>query len=100
MDCLNEFLIPAILVFTTGLVGVFCKKNLIAIFMCLELMLCGATLALAGFSSAYGNLDGAVFAFFALAIAASEIALALAILVQFYKLRRTVSAMDADNLGD
>ena len=100
MECLNEFLIPSLLVFTAGLIGVFCKKNMIAVFMCLELMLCGATLALVSFSSAFGNLDGAVFAFFALAVAAAEVALALAIVVQFYKLRRTISASDADNLGD
>lgn len=100
MESLNQFLIPALIVFMTGLLGVFCKKNLLAIFMCVELMLCGAMLALVSFSSAFGNIDGGVFAFFVMAIAAAEVAIALAVIVQFFKIRHSVSSFDADNLGE
>lgn len=100
MNHLNDFLIPSIMIFSTGLVGVLFKKNLICIFMCVELMICGAMLALVSFSAAYGDLKGASFAFFVMAIAACEVALALAVIVQFYKQRRSISADDVDTLGD
>lgn len=100
MENLNQFLIPALLVFATGLTGIFCKKNLLAVFMCAELMMCGAMLALVGFSAAYGDFSGAVFSFFVMAIAAAEVAIALAVIVQFFKIRHSVSAFDADNLKD
>lgn len=98
MESINQFLIPALLVFFAGLAGVIFKKNLLAVLMCLELMLCGAMLALCSFAAAYGDVEGAAFAFFVMAIAASEVALALAIVVQFFKLRRSASADCADTI--
>ena len=56
--------------------------------------------ALNGFGFGFKTLSGAAFAFFAMAIAACEAALALAVVVQFYKIRRSVSSDDADTLGD
>ena len=100
MNHLNDFLIPSIMIFATGLVGVLIKKNLICIFMCVEIMICSAMLAIVSFSSAYGNLNGAVFAFFVMAIAACEVALALEVITQFFKIRRSISADDVDTLGD
>ncbi len=100
MENLNDFLIPSLMIFMAGLAGVVMKKNLLSIFMCVELMLCSAMLALVAFSSAYGDMDGAVFAFFVMAIAAAEVALALAVIVQFFKIRRSVSSDDAESLGD
>lgn len=88
------------MIFATGLVGVFFKKNLIGVVMCVEIMICGALLALVSFAAANGGVGGAAFAFFAMAIAACEAALALAVVVQFYKIRRSVSSDDADTLGD
>lgn len=100
MDEVLKFLIPAFLIFAAGLTGVLLKKNLLIIFMGVELMLCGAMLVFAAFARAYGNMDGLVFCFFIMAIAAAEVAFALAVIVQFFKIRRSVSANDADTLGD
>ena len=98
MENINEFLSPSLLIFFAGLAGIILKKNLLLVLMCMELMLCGAMLALCSFAAAYGDVEGAVFAFFVMAIAAAEVALALAVVVQFFKLRRSVSADDADTL--
>jgi len=46
MDILNQFLPPSLLLFATGLIGVMFKRNLVTIFMCVEIMLCGAMLAM------------------------------------------------------
>ncbi len=100
MNELTLNLIPALMIFSAGLAGVLCKRNLLVIFMCIELMLCGTVLVFAAFSSYYGDLNGIVFSLFIMAIAAAEVALALAVIVQFFKLRRSISANDADRLGD
>lgn len=99
MENLNDFLIPSLLIFFAGLSGVVLKKNLLVVLMCLELMMCGAMLALVSFSAAHNDIDGAVFAFFVMAVAASEVAVALAVVVQFFKIRRSVCADDVDTLS-
>lgn len=99
MENLNDFLIPSLLIFFAGLSGMVLKKNLLVVLMCLELMLCGAMLVLVSFSAAYNDMDGAVFAFFVMAVAASEVAVALAVVVQFFKIRRSVCADDVDTLS-
>lgn len=95
-----QFLIPALMLFATGLVGTLVKKNLIIIFMCVELMLCGAMLAMLSFAHAANDMDGGVFAFFILAIAAVEVALGLAILVRLFKVEGTVQSDKLGILGD
>jgi NADH:ubiquinone oxidoreductase subunit 11 or 4L (chain K) len=100
MNGLSAFLIPSLLIFATGLAGMLFKKNLLAIFMCMELMLCGAMLAFVAFAFAHGDPSGAVFGFFIMAIAAAEVAVALAVIVQFFKVRRSVSSDDVDTLGE
>ena len=92
------------MLFVTGLLGAMFKRNLITIFMSVELMLCGALcgamLAFAAFASAYDDLGGAVFAFFILTIAAAEVAVGLAIITRLFKLENTVSTKDLNTLGD
>ena len=88
------------MLFVTGLLGAMFKRNLITIFMSVELMLCGAMLAFAAFASAYDDLGGAVFAFFILTIAATEVAVGLAIITRLFKLENTVSTKDLNTLGD
>lgn len=95
-----QFLIPSLMLFATGLLGVLLKKNLIIIFMCVELMLCGAMLAMLSFAHSGNDMNGAVFAFFVLAIAAVEVALGLAIIVRLFKIEGTVQSDKLGTLGD
>lgn len=76
------------------------KRNLITIFMCVEFMLLGRDARVRAFASAYNDMDGAVFAFFVLAIAASEVAVGLAIITRLFALENTVSTKDLNTLGD
>jgi len=99
-NTLNMYLFTAFMLFATGLLGAMFKRNLIVIFMGVEMMLCGAMLAFAAFASAYGDLSGGVFAFFILTIAAAEVAVGLAIITQLFKIENTVSTKDLNTLGD
>ena len=83
------------MLFVTGLMGVMFKRNLVTIFMCVEIMLCGATLA-----AAYGDISGAAFAFFVMTIGAAEVAVGLAIITQLFKVENTVSTKNLNSLGD
>ncbi len=96
----NHFLIPAFAIFLTGLLGALYKKNAITVFICIELMLCASMLVFVAFSRAYSNFDGAVFAFFILAIAAAEVAVGLAIIVQLFKITQNVDVDKYNSLGD
>lgn len=97
---LNQFLFPALMLFVTGLLGAMFKRNLISIFMGIELMLCGAMLAFVAFASVYNNMNGAVFAFFILTIAAAEVAVGLAIITRLFQVENTVSTKGLNTLGD
>lgn len=97
---LNQFLFPALMLFATGLLGAMFKRNLVSIFMGIELMLCGAMLAFVAFASVYNNMDGAVFAFFILTIAAAEVAVGLAIITRLFKVENTISTKELNTLGD
>ncbi len=84
----NDFAIPALLLFVVGLVGVLFKKNLLIIFMCIEMMMCASLLLVASVASKYLSVEGLVLSFFILAIGACEVAIALAIIIQRYKLKQ------------
>ena len=87
---LNEYLILSGLLFALGFFGVLLRKNALVIYMCLELMLVASTLALVAFSRFNGTLDGHVFVFFILTVAAAEVAVGLAIMVALFRKRGTV----------
>jgi NADH-quinone oxidoreductase subunit K len=76
--------------FAIGFLGVLVRRNTLVIFMCLELMLVAATLALVAFSRFNGTEDGDVFVFFILTVAAAEVAVGLAIIVALFRLRQTI----------
>jgi len=78
------------LVFTIGLVGVLVRRNALVIFMSIELMLNAANLAFVAFARALGSVDGQVFVFFVMTVAAAEVAVGLAIIVNLFRLRETV----------
>ena len=87
---LNAYVALSALLFAIGFFGVLLRKNTLVIYMCLELMLLASTLALVAFSHFQGTLDGAVFVFFILTIAAAEVAVGLAIIVALFRKRQTI----------
>jgi NADH-quinone oxidoreductase subunit K len=95
---LNSYLILSILLFAIGFFGVLLRKNTLIIYMCLELMLVAATIALVAFSRFNGTLDGNVFVFFILTVAAAEVAVGLAIVVALFRRRQTIQVEELNAL--
>ncbi len=95
---LNAHVLLSALLFAIGFFGVLLRKNTLVIFMGLELMLVASTLALVAFSRFNGTLDGNVFVFFILTIAAAEVAVGLAIIVALFRSRRTVQVDELNAL--
>lgn len=86
------------LIFGVGLFGVITRRNAVIVLMSLELMLNGANLAFVAFSRHHGNLQGQVFTFFVIAVAAAEAAVALAIMIALFRLKGGVTLDDATEL--
>ena len=77
-------------VFVLGVVGVLVRRNALVIFMSIELMLNAGNLAFVAFARSMGSVDGQVFVFFVMTVAAAEVAVGLAIIVNLFRLRETV----------
>ncbi|TMQ60426.1 MAG: NADH-quinone oxidoreductase subunit NuoK [Candidatus Eisenbacteria bacterium] len=84
----------AALLFTIGIVGVLVRRNALIIFMSIELMLNAVNLSFVAFSRQYGQMDGQIFVFFVMAVAAAEVVVGLAILVAIFRNRETASVDD------
>jgi len=101
---LNDYLLVSGLLFTIGFSGVLLRRNIIIIFMCLELMLNAANLSLVAFSrfhlAADGlpNYNGQILVFFIITVAAAEVAVGLAIIVALYRARQTTHVEDINSL--
>jgi NADH-quinone oxidoreductase subunit K len=89
-------LILSALLFVVGTIGVIVKKNVIAIFLCIELMLNAVNLSFVAFSKYLNQVNGQIFVFFVMVVAAAEAAVGLAIAVTLYRNRKTLSVDDAD----
>lgn len=87
---LNWLIALSAVLFTIGVVGVLVRRNALIIFMSVELMLNAANLAFVAFASHLKSLDGQIFVFFVMTVAAAEVAIGLAIIVQLFRLRETV----------
>jgi len=87
-------LVVSAILFSLGLLGVIVRRNLLIIYMGLELMLNAANLALVAFSRFNNNLDGQVFVFFIITVAAAEVAVGLALIVALYRRRQTAHVED------
>ncbi|MGB0328576.1 MAG: NADH-quinone oxidoreductase subunit NuoK [Akkermansiaceae bacterium] len=103
MATLNEFLFVSGLLFAIGLAGVIIRRNIIVIFMCLELMLAAASLTLVAFSrfhvaNGLPDYNGQVFVFFIITVAAAEVAVGLAIIVALYRARQTINVEDLTSM--
>ena len=82
----------------TGVVGLLLRKNLVIMLMCVEMMLNAVNLSLVTFSNLWGNLNGVVFAFFVMVVAAAEVVVGLAIIMSIFRSRRSASVDDANLL--
>jgi NADH-quinone oxidoreductase subunit K len=95
---LNAYLIISGVLFCLGFFGVLLRRNTLVIFMSLELMLVAATLGFVAFSRFNGTMDGNVFVFFILTVAAAEVAVGLAIIVALFRKRQTVQVDELNSL--
>ena len=84
--------------FTLGMLGVVSRRNILIILLSVELMLNAAAIAFVAFSSMHANLDGQVMVFFAITVAAAEVAVGLAMVIALFRLRVTVDADRVDAL--
>ena len=91
---LSHYLLVSGALFSIGLLGVIVRRNLLIIYMSLELMLNSANVALVAMSRFNGNLDGQVMVFFIIAVAAAEVAVGLALIVALYRKRQTTEVED------
>ena len=91
---LEHYLTVSFLLFSLGLLGVILRRNLLVIYMSLELMLNAANLALVAFSRYTDSLDGQVFVFFIITVAAAEVSVGLALIVALYRKRQTAHVED------
>ena len=91
---LGHYLVVSGILFCLGLLGVLVRRNLLVIYMGLELMLNAANLALVAFSRFNNNLDGQVFVFFIITVAAAEVAVGLALIVALYRKHQTAHVED------
>ena len=91
---LQHYLVVSALLFCLGLLGVIMRRNLLVIYMSLELMLNAANLAFVAFSRFSGHLNGQVMVFFIITVAAAEVAVGLALIVALYRKRQTAHVED------
>jgi len=95
---LPHYLIVSALLFCIGLLGVIVRRNVLVIYMSLELMLNAGNLALAAASRFNNNLNGQVLVFFVITVAAAEVAVGLALIVALYRRRQTTHVEDLTTL--
>ena len=101
---LNHYLLVSGMLFAIGFAGVLLRRNIIIIFMSLELMLNAANLSLVAFSrfnvtkAGLPNFNGEVLSFFIITVAAAEVAVGLAIIVALYRARQTTHVEDINSL--
>jgi NADH-quinone oxidoreductase subunit K len=94
MLSLHHYLILSGILFSIGTLGVLVRRNAIVIFMCVELMLNAVNLTFIAFSRYLGNIDGQIFVFFVMTVAAAEAAVGLALMIAFYKNRESIDVED------
>ena len=96
---LSHYLVLGAMLFAISVVGIFLnRRNLIVLLMAIELMLLAVNLNFIAFSHYLGDLDGQVFVFFILTVAAAESAIGLAILVVLFRNLNTIDVEDLDSL--
>ena len=93
---IHYYIILSAILFTIGVAGVLIRRNALIIFMSIELMLNAANLAMVAFSSVLESFSGQIFVFFVIAVAAAEVAVGLALIVEIFKSKRSI---DVDQMS-
>jgi NADH-quinone oxidoreductase subunit K len=96
----NAYLILSAVLFTTGAVGVLIRRNPLVIFMCIELMLNASNLSFIAFGRYLNSLDGQIFAFLVISVAAAEVVVGLAIIVAVFRAGREMNVDDMNLMKD
>jgi NADH-quinone oxidoreductase subunit K len=94
----TQYLALGAVLFSIGVAGVFIRRNAIVVFMCIELMLNAVNLTFIALSRSQGSIDGQVFVFFIMTVAAAEAAVGLAIILSLYRRRQTINMDEIDLL--
>ena len=95
---LSWYLILSAILFSLGVAGFFFRRNLITVFMCIELMLNGVNLSFVAFSYHLRQVDGHIFTFFVMVVAAAEASVGLAIILTVFKNRESLQIDDVDSM--
>ncbi len=99
MITLSHFLILGALLFSISIAGMFLnRKNILILLMCIELILLAVNINFIAFSHYLNDINGQIFVFFILTVAAAEAAIGLAILVVLFRNRRTINVQDLDEM--
>ncbi|KAF0123524.1 MAG: nuoK [bacterium] len=88
---LSYYLILSAVLFTVGVIGVLVRRNAIVIFMSIELMLNAVNLSFVAISKHLDSLDGQIFVFFVMTVAAAEVAVGLAIIINLFRNKETIN---------
>jgi NADH-quinone oxidoreductase subunit K len=94
----DYYIILSAILFTLGALGVLIRRNPLIIFMSIELMLNAGNLAFVAFSSIYKSFSGQIFVFFVIAVAAAEVAVGLALIVEIFKTRKNINIDELNSL--
>lgn len=94
----EAFIMLSLVLFTLGTMGVLLRKNAILVFMSVELMLNSANLALVAFARQWNAVDGHVFVFFVMTVAAAEVAVGLALIVAVFRDKKSINIDDLHQL--
>lgn len=87
----EAYIILSLVLFVMGTMGVLLRRNAILVFMSVELMLNAANLALVAFARQWGTMDGQVFVFFVITVAAAEVAIGLALIVAIFRSKQSIN---------
>ncbi|PYV87754.1 MAG: NADH-quinone oxidoreductase subunit NuoK [Acidobacteria bacterium] len=93
---ISYYLLLSAILFSIGVFGTMIKRNMVTIFMCIELMLNAVNLSFVAFARYHSLIDGQVFVFFVMAVAAAEAAVGLGIIVALFRNRQTLNVDEAD----
>ena len=94
MVTVNSYLLLSAILFAIGTFGVLTRKNAIVIFMCIEVMLNSVNLTFIALSRHVGNMDGQIFVFFVMTVAAAEAAVGLALMIAFFRNKESIEVDD------
>jgi NADH-quinone oxidoreductase subunit K len=95
---LSHYIALSAILFVIGAGGFIYRRNIITVFMCIELMLNAVNLAFMAFSRFRGNLDGQLFVFFVIVVAAAEAAVGLALIIALHRSRESLAIDDLDSM--